>query len=353
MAVLIVATDADDHAQAVAGHIARLGGEAEIVDLSLFPRSARLAARYECCADCGGRRFTLTLPGERRLDLGEFGAAWWRRPQHPVVAPEIVSQSHRMFATSEAHEALSGLWHALDAFWVNDPARDEVAHRKAHQLRVAHDAELRIPHTLITNDPDEARAFLDAHGYRAVYKAFTGTYEQWRETRLVRPDELSLLDNVRYAPVIFQEYVEAVYDLRVTVVGDRVFAAAIHSQETEYPVDFRMDIANARIEPAELPDDVVAQLRDLMARLGLVYGAIDMRLTPEGRHVFLEINPAGQWLFVEDATGQPMAAALAELLLGRDQSAGSISRAAGMSSGQSVTASSTRTRNGGSPDASV
>ena len=135
----------------------------------------------------------------------------------------------------------------------------------------------------------------------------------------MRQDELSLLDHVRYAPVIFQEYVEALYDLRVTVVGDEVFAAAIHSQETAYAVDFRMDIESAEIEPVSLPVEVEERVRALLTRLGLVYGAIDMRRTPDDRYVFLEINPAGQWLFVEEKSGQPIASALAEVLVTRDR----------------------------------
>lgn len=318
MAVLILATAADEHALAVAGHLTEAGDEVEIVDLSLFPQHARLTASYACCEDCGGRAYVVELPESRQVDLTRFDAVWWRRPQHPVIAPEVARQSHRLFAAAETHEALTGIWHALDARWVNDPARDQVAHHKAYQLRVAHAADLAIPHTVITNDPDEARSFVDSKGYRdVIYKAFTGTETEWRETRLLRESEVALLDNVRYAPVIFQEYVPAVFDLRVTVVGEQVFAAAIHSQETEYPVDVRMDIASARMEPHELPDAVVDRLHDLMARLGLVYGAIDMRLRPDGKYVFLEINPAGQFLFIEQATGQPISAALADVLAGR------------------------------------
>ncbi len=80
-----------------------------------------------------------------------------------------------------------------------------------------------------------------------------------------------------------------------------------------------MDIANARIEATQLPGDVEARLRDLMRRLGLVYGAIDMRRTPDGQYVFLEINPAGQWLFVETFSGQPITASLARLLHDKDR----------------------------------
>ncbi len=130
---------------------------------------------------------------------------------------------------------------------------------------------------------------------------------------------MALLDNVKFAPVIFQEYIPADVDLRITMIGEQIFPAAIHSQETEYKVDFRMTMEKARFEAVELPPKVVRMLRELMKRLGLVYGAIDMRRTPKGEYVFLEINPAGQWLFVEERTGQKISDALADLLAAHER----------------------------------
>ncbi len=269
LTVLILATQTDEHAIAVAEKIRGLGGRTEIVDLALFPQRAHLAMHLDCC---GGSDFSLEIDGHT-LQMEDFGAVWWRRPQVPQVSSDIRSSSHRVFAASESQEALTGMWHALHSFWVNDPARDQVAHRKAFQLRVAQDVGLEIPQTLITNDPHAARSFIDARGYRnVVYKSFSATEEEWRETRLLRQEELELLDNVCYAPVIFQEYVEAIYDLRITIVGGQMFAAAIYSQETSYPVDFRMDIANARVEPVDIPKEVEKRLCDLMDRLGLIWG---------------------------------------------------------------------------------
>jgi hypothetical protein len=126
---------------------------------------------------------------------------------------------------------------------------------------------------------------------------------------------------VRLAPVIFQEYVEGV-DLRVTVVGDRVFAAEIDARHTSYPCDMRMVVGEASIRAVRLPEAVEAGLLALMRRLGLVYGACDLRRRAGGEHVFLEVNPAGQWLFVEQRTGLPIADALAaELAALADRSA--------------------------------
>jgi glutathione synthase/RimK-type ligase-like ATP-grasp enzyme len=315
MAILIIATEHDPHTVAVTKEIDALGGEYVVADLSRFPQHAQVAVRFTCCGD---RDLGISLGG-RRIDLGDIGSAWWRRPQQPQISAEVRDDTHRLFAANEMAEALAGLWHALDCYWVNEPRADHVAHRKITQLRVAQEVGLRLPDTLITNDPGEALRYIDAHGYQQViYKSFSALEQAWRETRRIRVEELELLDSVRYAPVIFQEYIEAVYDVRITIVGDEIFPAAIHSQETGYPTDFRMEMDRARIEPCELPAEIEDRLRQLMARLGLRYGALDMRLRPDGAYVFLEINPAGQWLFIEQATGQQIAAALARLLVEHD-----------------------------------
>lgn len=312
--VLIISSRLDEHTLAVASELSRLGVTPQVLDLSEFPVHAALEVRY--AAD-SGQNVLVRLRDGTRLDLRAVQGIWWRRPQPLQLDTGVSVESHRRFAMNECHEAISGLWQCLDARWINRPWNDDLAHRKAYQLRVAQKVGLAIPNTLITNDPAAAREFIEERdGQPTIYKAFSATQEEWRETRLVRAEELNLLDSVRFAPVIFQEYVTASYDLRVTVVGDDIFPAAIYSQETAYKIDCRMDIARARIEAVSMPEEIIAGLHHLMSELGLVYGAVDMRLTPEGRYVFLEINPAGQWLFVENRTKQPIAACLAGLLAG-------------------------------------
>jgi glutathione synthase/RimK-type ligase-like ATP-grasp enzyme len=312
VSVLIIARQDDDHAQAVKGHLQTIGNDAEILDASLFPKSARLAMRYRCCSD--ERRLRLEWQ-DQTLDFDQYGAVWWRRPFPPTISDLMLRASHRQFAANEAYEALAGLWQTMDANWINSPSLDLSAQHKAYQLKAAQKVGLRIPATLMTNDPNEARKFIDARGYRhVVYKSFSSTQAEWRETRLLRQDELILLDLVQHAPVIFQHYVEADYDLRITAIGDRLFPAAIYSQQTDYPVDCRIDIGSARIEPVEIPTEIHVRLLSLMRSLGLTYGAIDMRLTPQGEYVFFEVNPSGQFLYIEAATRQPIALAIAREL---------------------------------------
>jgi glutathione synthase/RimK-type ligase-like ATP-grasp enzyme len=312
--VLVISSERDEHATAVASQLTRLGVEHHLLDLARFPEEIGLVLRY---GNDGAPTAMLRGVGGVDVDLAGVGAVWYRRPQPFGIPSSLSRPSHRAFAFNESHEAIAGLWQSLDVFWMNHPTRDEVAARKAYQLGVARASGLEIPPTLITNDPSEARRFLaERASNRTIYKAFSATQQEWRETRVVRDEEMAVLDQVRHAPVIFQEYVPARFDLRVTIVGDQIFAAAIHSQDTQYQVDFRIDMNRAKVEPHDLPTQVATGLRDFMRRLGIVYGAIDMRLTPDGRYVFLEVNPAGQWLFIEGRTGQPISAAVADTLAG-------------------------------------
>ena len=309
---MILTVSWPEDAHAAAGQAARRprDGPVVLLDLARFPRELALAIRYD-----GERRSYELLDDGDVLALDDARVVWWRRPRPFVLHPEIAQGEHARFAYSESVEAFAGLWQSLATTWINHPTREEVAARKVHQLRVAQGVGLEIPRTLVTNDPNEARRFAAAHERAGVaYKTFLPGVHDWRETRVLRSEELAGLAAVRYAPVIFQEYVPLRLDLRVTVVGREILAAAIYSAESSYQPDYRMDLDSARVEPFELPGDLRARIERLMARLGLVYGAIDMRLTPDGRFVFLEINPSGEWLFVEERSGQPITATVAAQL---------------------------------------
>jgi glutathione synthase/RimK-type ligase-like ATP-grasp enzyme len=312
--ILVVSHPADDHAVGVLAALAQSGHPAVLVDTAHFPSNGALTQ----CFEDGRYRFELILDG-RRIDLEACRAAWWRRPQ-PFTLQAGIAPDASSFTYSECYEAVAGLWAALDLAWVNLPANDETAHHKPYQLAVAAKVGLPIPRTVITSDPAVAQAFIAELGpQRTIYKTFLATEQCWRETRLVRPEEMAMLDQVRLAPVIFQEFIPAVSDIRATVVGERIFATAISANPAGYAVDYRMDMAGAQFRPSELPAETEAKIHALMARLGLVYGAIDLRRTPDGRHVFLEVNPAGEWRFVEERTEQPITQAMAELLARLDQ----------------------------------
>jgi len=155
-------------------------------------------------------------------------------------------------------------------------------------------------------------------GRGVVRKAFRNIVEAPRTTALLGPADLDRMPQVRFAPVTFQEFVPAELDLRVIVVEDEIFAAAIRSQP-EYSADYRPGIGTAEFRAHRLSDDVADRLLALHKRLGLVYGASDLRLTPDGDYVFLEVNPAGEFLFACERTGQPVPQAIAAALARHDR----------------------------------
>lgn len=314
--ILLESHPGDDHLEPVRAGLERAGHEVLVLDSGRYPVATGLEIAYD---EGPVPHLGLTIDGAG-YDLDHVTSAWWRRPQPYALDEALTDPTARAFALGECDEGLSGLRALLDVQWMNDPVRDGIAAHKPYQLREARLAGLVTPRTLVTNDPELAREFAAslAPG-RTVYKSFLAQEGAWRETRVLTQDELDRLDAVRHAPVIFQEYVPGDVDLRVTVVGQQVFVAAIRSVDTAYALDFRLELETVPMAPATLPQPVEAAVRRLMGRLGLVYGAIDLRVRPDGEHVFFEVNPSGQWDFVERRAGLPVTAAVIEQLAAPDR----------------------------------
>lgn len=310
--ILIVSFHDNPHVEAVLQHVRR---SVTVFDVADFPSRASLEISFGNGAD----RLRLVADGGSEIAIEDVGAVWYRRERPLELDPALTDPTSRLFAWSESTEALTGVWRALDCFWMNPPAADEAGQRKVRQLQLARRAGLSVPETLITNDPSAALAFAAERLERGVIrKAFRNISEAPRSTALVTADDLARIGDVRYAPVTFQQFVPAVLDLRVIVVEDEIFAAAIRS-EPEYRTDYRPGIGSAEFLPYTMPGDVASALLALHRQLGLVYGASDFRVTPDGQHVFLEVNPAGEYLFASERTGQPVPQAIAACLERHDR----------------------------------
>ena len=314
--ILIVSYAGDEHTDLVRGRLLAAGREVVQIDLGDFPRRNGISLSW---TDGLPARYEVSTP-EGRADLARAGVVWWRRVRPFEVDPAIAQEQRRAFAASETAQAVHGMLDALRCPWVNPREADASAHHKPYQWAVAQALGLKLPRTLVTSEAAAARRFIDEVGVgKVVFKAFLASIEEWRETRLVQAEDVERLELLHYAPVIFQEYVPGV-DLRITVAGEQVHAAEIDARDTSYPVDMRMVVGEGRVSAVELPPGLTARLLALQRRLNLRYGAIDMRRSNDGEYHFLEVNPAGQWLFVEQRTGQPITQAVASLLCGLEDS---------------------------------
>jgi glutathione synthase/RimK-type ligase-like ATP-grasp enzyme len=310
--IVAVTHRADEHARPVLEALARRGAAAIVLDLALLPAHGQLSLAY---GEQGKR--VLRLAGGAAVEADRVRSLWWRRPQ-PPRARRGLSPARADFAERQTMQAVGGLLASLQGTrFVNHPWADDAAAQKTLQLAAAERAGLAVPPTLVTNDPAAARAFLRARGRAgAIHKALdASTAAEWRRTARVGRDRTRLLRELGVAPLILQEHVPGV-DVRVTAVGDELFAAEIDARRSPSPDDYRGFEEHCRFAACRLPGAVERGLRALLSSLDLRFAAVDLRRRDDGSWWFLELNTAGQWLWVERRTGQPITAALAAFLAG-------------------------------------
>lgn len=264
----------------------------------------------------------------RGAGLCDVRSVWSRRQGKPTLGSGL-SPGQQELMRKECVYSLQGYYSLLaHASWMNDYWMESKAVNKIYQLNSARACGLIIPATLITQHPAAARRFCEQYDWKVICKVISQSgYVEGDETRLGkviyanRLDESPHLDldRVRRAPTLFQEYVEKQYELRVTIVGNKVFATALDSQASERSkVDWRRyDISNTPYYSYCLPHCVEQRLLLLMRCLGLEFGAVDLIRNRQGEYVFLEVNPGGQWGWVENMTGHPIYEAVARWLMER------------------------------------
>lgn len=314
--ILIITQEIDPHADLMALRLRKRG----IKPVRFHPQAIGRRGTLTCeFGPRGQSRWQLAGDFGRLLD-SDVGSVWYRRPLF-ALDPEL-SGDEALYAQAETREALLGLFRLTEAFWVNRPDALRVAESKPLQLKLAQQLGFRVPRTLITNNPGKFREFYDDCRGQVIFKVLVqgplgasqgmGVY-----TTLVRPQHLQNLEAIRRVPCLFQEHIPKALDLRVTVIGEQVFPVEIHSQDQrESQIDWRKgDACDLKHARHRFPAKVEKQCLALVKNFNLEFGAIDLILTPQGEYVFLEINPSGQFAWIETLTKLPLVDTLADLLL--------------------------------------
>lgn len=276
----------------------------------------------------------IRLADGQRINCSEIGAVWYRKPDRPQLPNNLV-EYEKQYAYSECIKALDGLYNYLrNRYWISSISNIRVAENKPLQLELATNLGFLMPDTIVTNDKDEAWCFYKKHSGRVVYKSLSlGYYLSYKEpwkietvhgvifTTPIEGYQKSDFELVSNCPCLLQQYVPKKFELRITVVGEKVFAAKIDSQEnTETLHDWRRkDPDHIAHSVHELPIEITKKCTSLVKKLGLQYGAIDMIYTPEDEYVFLEINPNGQYGWIEDMTELNISEAIAKALVAGDK----------------------------------
>jgi glutathione synthase/RimK-type ligase-like ATP-grasp enzyme len=317
--ILIVSSPEDHgHVRPVGDELRRRGTEFAEYDPASYPYSSIVTIEQSS----RGVRWHLSWAGGD-LSFEDVDAIWYRRPRDFELSPRL-RPAESSWLRMECSHVFGALWECSAALWVSQPSSIRRASLKLLQLDLARALGFTVPDFVLTNDVDVARNFLSSCRQGAVVKALAdpAILDDGRAgaiyTHLLSPQDVEMIDAVRFGPTFLQAFVPKRLDVRVTVVGDRVFAVGIESTALdEGRIDFRRaEIFDLPHRMIDLPEGVSAACRDLVSRRGLAFGAIDLLPSEAGEYVFLEINPNGQWYWIEQVTGAPLTAALCDLLTG-------------------------------------
>lgn len=320
--VLILAPEQDVHTKAVLRQLEAFNAKTIIWSANKLPQQSLL--RFELNSEAS-TTIIQSIDGGR-FELGQFDAVWYRRPGMPKSA-HLEQRWLEGLVAWESGRALEGIYRTVsDILWINNPRAQQETLIKVNQLKSARDAGFIVPDTLVTNDPIAVREFAERLSNQVVYKLIDeASWQYFPEYELprgiptlsFRATDLHHLDQVKLSLHLFQKKIDKVYDLRITVVGQEIFAVKIEPQSDGAQLDWRLD-RNNKLSAYTLDDEIKSKCLLLMRQLGLVYGAFDLCRSRDGGYVFLELNPAGQYLWLEEALNLPISYKLAALLAGVD-----------------------------------
>uniref|UniRef100_A0A2P1CZ80 MvdD family ATP-grasp ribosomal peptide maturase n=1 Tax=Nostoc sp. FSN-E TaxID=2027337 RepID=A0A2P1CZ80_9NOSO len=322
MTVLIITYSSDnDSIPLVIKAIESQGEKAFRFDTDKYPTEVKLDI-YQ-----GDTERVIITDGEQQLDLSEVSSVWYRRMRYGERIPDTMDKQYKEASIKESRATVRGMIASLPGFHLDQMSNVERTHNKQLQLQVARKLGLLTPRTLTTNNPAAVKQFAwECHQQGIVTKmlsSFAIFGEQGEQffvfTSPVTDEDLENLEGLRFCPMTFQENIPKALELRITIVGHRVFTAAVDSQNCDGAnYDWRKQgrALKDAWKPYDLPEDVEKKLLKMMSNFGLNYGAIDMIVTPDGQYVFLEINPVGEFFWLETFSPHfPISQAIAEILL--------------------------------------
>ncbi|MBJ9897858.1 ATP-grasp domain-containing protein [Burkholderia cenocepacia] len=304
--ILIVSMENDIHALAVKKEIENRGSANPFL-----LEADRLVDRCRVTWTEGSNSSgSITFSDGAVLDLREIATIWWRRWRVDQILDRTYEVAHSDLINNDWRGTIRGTLETLHTgTWISNPAATERASNKLHQLNVAKHCGLRVPDTIVSNDPVEIRAFVKKHPAGVIVKPVIGTKKAFLFTQFVdenRLDNSSMLSS----PAIYQEYISGEIHLRVNCFGDSVYASSITTSE----LDWRQNL-NVPIQTFALDKQVRDSVLHVLEHFNLSMGVVDLKVAENGEVVWFEVNPQGQFLFLEGLTREPLLQAFVDFLV--------------------------------------
>ncbi len=317
MKVLVITSKFDPHVDMVKKHLPE-------ASFAIYD-PMKLVSGSEIVYKWNGSKFGIIYDGFR---LDDCDVVWFRKPiilESDQLPVDVKYQKYAHGAYKRTANAIYAL--LRDKYWVSDPWAILRANNKLLQQEVAHEKGLLIPDTLVTNSPVEAQKFLEEHKIIVMKPLGAETINDGGVEKTLYATQISVDKPVDFsglglAPTIFQQNLVGMLDLRVTVVGNKVYACEIHKKGSlKFGSDWRAGVLTPELEFVEhkdFPNELGAKCITVVKALGLKFGAFDFMLDKDGKYWFLEVNPNGQWGFVELEAGIPISEGFADLFTNKD-----------------------------------
>lgn len=253
------------------------------------------------------------------IDLLSFTSVYYRRPELPSYDDSGLTNGEQLFLRTEIYYLLEGLYKILgDKIWLNKVFNIRESENKLYQLMIAKELGFLTPQSLVTNQPKEFYSFAETHEciIKPIHNGRVLDEEKPQVVFTSKLTERSFADcEICYSANYLQECIKKKSDVRVTIVDEEVFAVSIDSQNNpDTIIDWRQGQHILNHTPITLPKEVDYKCKALMKKLNLRYGAIDFIQDVYDNLIFLEINPNGQWAWVEHLTGLPISKAIVKAL---------------------------------------
>ena len=234
---------------------------------------------------------------------------YYRKPTFPDTsdfAPE-----YRRIINSDILAIIDGLANSFSGVVLTKPYLLRQAENKIFQLIYAKSHSILMPKSFIGNN-DHWKCINDQRIIKpiSVGKIETSSGIAIIQTNLMHENDS--YDSPELTPVYIQEYIKKSFEVRITVVDDDFFAVKIVSDNM---IDWRAG-NNNQYEIIDIPIEIKKCIKMMMKDFQLRFGAIDYIVDVDGKWYFLEINPNGQWQWLECILGLSISDSIMKILLG-------------------------------------
>jgi glutathione synthase/RimK-type ligase-like ATP-grasp enzyme len=306
--MILIATVANDlHAQLVKAILGR-DGQYRCHILELDRIAQRAALTYGISYETTDRMLDSE---EKEISVGDASVLWLRRvPSKQHLQWPIEDSFQSQIIDSDCRGAAMGLLKThFRGHWISPVDATIRASDKIWQLSVANECGFRVPRTLVTQSAKEVQMFFDSYGPLVVKTVVGASGPMLQTIRIDDPTAFSA-DEYQAAPAIYQEYISGSRHLRLACFGDRSYAGFIDTPD----VDWRgnLDVSLSRWD---INESLHTSVRAVLDALGLAMGIVDIKLTADDEPVWLEVNPQGQFAFLDGLAGTNLVKTFAEYLI--------------------------------------